>query len=211
MNSMTRLLLFIFLGTLVSFGPFITDMYLVSLPQMMSYFQVEKPTIQMTLTFSMLGLALGQIIFGYLGDRYGRKIPLMTGLFLFTLFTLFSLTSKSINLFLLCRFIQGLAGAGCIVLGRSIIPDLFQKDVMVKAISVTTLIYTINRIISPIIGGFAFQLSGWKGIFICLFIIGLLLLIVSFFIPETHPKTLKKETSLMVSLKKLIRNKTFKY
>ena len=79
--------LFLFLGALVSFGPFITDMYLVALPEMTKDFSVDTSTIQMTLSLSMLGLAVGQFVFGYLGDKYGRKRPLITGLFLFTIFT----------------------------------------------------------------------------------------------------------------------------
>ncbi len=200
-------LFFIFLGTLVSFGPFITDMYLVALPDMMKYFDVDMPTIQLTLTFAMLGLGCGQIVFGYIGDKYGRKYPLIGALVLFTISTFFSICFKNINLFLFIRFIQGCSGAGCIVLARSIIPDLFKKETLVEAISITTLIYTVNRIVSPLLGGFAFQLGGWKFIFMCLLILGIALSLSACFMPETNIK----RTASKSSLKTLIRNKSFLY
>ena len=105
---------------------------------------------------------------------------------------------------------QGFAGAGSIVLARSMIPDLFEPDVVLKAISVTTIIYTINRIISPLFGGYAFELAGWKGIFIVLLCIGILLLSAAFFMPEAKPQN-SAQTNIKKSLQELLYNRVFIY
>ncbi len=202
--------LFLFLGTLVSFGPFITDMYLVALPSLMEYFKVSMPEVQLTLTSSLLGLASGQLVFGSIGDKFGRKRPLFAALMTFSLATFLCLFSLSFEVFILCRFMQGFAGAGSIVLARSMIPDLFERDVVLKAISVTTLIYTLNRIISPLFGGYAFELEGWKGIFIVLLFIGIILLAATFFMPETKPEN-TAPANIKESLRDLFHNKVFVY
>lgn len=75
--------LFVFLGMLTAFGPFVTDMYLPSLPAMTAFFNASTPQVQLGLTFSMLGLAAGQILFGPLSDKYGRRLPLLISLWLF--------------------------------------------------------------------------------------------------------------------------------
>lgn len=210
MKKYQAFLLFLFLGTLVSFGPFITDMYLVALPSLVEYFKTSMPQIQLTLTAAMLGLASGQLVFGYIGDKYGRKKPLIVALLSFTLATLLCLVAKGFEIFILCRFVQGFAGAGSIVLARSMIPDLFEKDMVLKAISVTTLIYTVNRIVSPLFGGYAFEFDGWRGIFIVLLIIGFVLVLSAFLMPETKPCD-DGTVEVKKALKNLICNKIFVY
>lgn len=79
--------LFVFLGMLTAFGPFVTDMYLPSLPAMADYFSAGASMVQLGLTFSMLGLAAGQILFGPLSDKYGRRKPLLWAMILFLLST----------------------------------------------------------------------------------------------------------------------------
>ena len=117
---------FVFLGMLTAFGPFVTDMYLPSLPAMQAYFKTSVSWVQLGLTFSMLGLALGQLIFGPLSDRQGRRKPLIISMILFVIATLFCIFAPNIETFVILRFVQGVAASGGIVISRSIATDKFK-------------------------------------------------------------------------------------
>ena len=104
--------LIVFLGMLSAFGPFVTDMYLSTLPSMAEIFHTTPSLVQMGLATSMLGLAVGQIFFGPLSDKYGRRKVLMAAMILFAVSTVVSIYSPSIEFFNICRFVQGLGGAG---------------------------------------------------------------------------------------------------
>lgn len=112
----SKVFLLILLGMLSAFGPFVTDMYLPSLPAMADYFSASLPMVQMGLTTSMIGLALGQIFFGPLSDKYGRRPLLLVSMLLFIVSTLFCLFAPDIYSFVTLRLIQGIAGAGGIVI-----------------------------------------------------------------------------------------------
>ena len=101
-----------FVGMLAAFGPFVTDFYLPALPALSEYFATSGSMVQLSLTVSMIGLGLGQLVVGPLSDRYGRRLPLLVSLAAFVAATAGCLTTDSIARFLVYRFIQGLAGAG---------------------------------------------------------------------------------------------------
>ncbi len=84
----SKLFLLVFLGMLTAFGPFVTDMYLPTLPAMSHFFNTTSSFIQLGLTTSMIGLAVGQLLFGPLSDKYGRRLPLISALSLFLLSTI---------------------------------------------------------------------------------------------------------------------------
>ena len=112
---------------LTAFGPFVTDMYLPSLPAMADYFSASASWVQLGLTFSMLGLAAGQILFGPLSDKYGRRAPLLASMMLYLLATLGCIFAPNIEFFVALRFAQGIAAAGGIVISRSIATDKFKS------------------------------------------------------------------------------------
>ena len=122
----SRRFLLLFLGVLSAFGPFIMDMYLPTLPAMADFFQTSSSMVQLGLTTSMIGLAAGQLIFGPLSDKYGRRSPLLLAMILFLLATLGCIFSHTISLFVLSRFLQGIAGAGGVVISRSIATDEYS-------------------------------------------------------------------------------------
>lgn len=169
--------LLILLGLLCGFGPFVTDMYLPTLPSMTKVFHTTPSMVQLGLTTSMLGLAVGQLFFGPISDRYGRKKVLVSTLLLFSIATVAIVFSPSINVFNACRFVQGLGGAGAIVLSRSVATDCFSGKDLAKAMALIGAINGIAPVSAPVIGGLVAESIGWKGIFWILFGLGAVLLL----------------------------------
>ena len=161
---------------LTAFGPFVTDMYLPSLPSMGEYFSTSSSMIQLGLTTSMIGLAVGQIFFGPLSDRYGRRLPLLSGMWLFIISTLLCLFSQTIEQFVAFRLLQGIAGAGGIVISRSVATDKYSGHELAKMLAVIGAINGVAPVAAPIMGGLLTDAIGWKGIFWVLFVLGMVLL-----------------------------------
>ncbi len=172
-NSIRFLL--ILLGMLTAFGPFVTDMYLPSLPSMADYFSANSSQVQLGLTTSMIGLALGQIFFGPLSDKYGRRPLLLVSMALFIVSTLLCLFVPDIYSFIALRLIQGIAGAGGIVISRSVATDKFSGKELAKMLAVIGAINGVAPVAAPVAGGLLTDTLGWKGIFVVLLFIGVLL------------------------------------
>ena len=135
-NTNSKIFLLILLGSLTAFGPLVTDMYLPSLPSMTDYFGTQASMVQLGLTSSMIGLALGQLFFGPLSDWYGRRPPLLVAMSLFIVSTVCCIFSATIEGFIFFRLIQGIAGAGGIVVSRSIATDRFTGKELAKAMAI---------------------------------------------------------------------------
>lgn len=112
-----------FLGALSAFGPFVMDMYIPVLPAMEDWFGCSTSLVQLGLTTGLIGLAAGQLIFGPLSDRYGRRKPLICAMLLFIISTAGCIFSADVHQFIVMRLFQGLAGSGGVVLSRSIAAD----------------------------------------------------------------------------------------
>ena len=169
------LVLTLILGMLAAIAPLSTDMYLPALPFMQNEFSASTSLIQLTLTTSMVGMALGQIFAGPISDMKGRKIPLLTGLAIFTLASIVCAFATSIYIFLTFRFIQGLSGAAGIVIARAIARDFYKGYALTKFFSMLMLVNGLAPILSPIIGGQILIFSSWRAIFVLLMLIGILL------------------------------------
>lgn len=181
----SQLFILVFLGLLTAFGPFVTDMYLPILPAMTEYFATTSSQVQLGLTASMIGLAVGQLFFGPLSDKYGRRFPLIMAMFLFLLSTIGCLFSSTIMQFVGWRVVQGIAGAGGIVISRSIAADNFSGKELAKMLAIIGAINGVAPIAAPIAGGGMAESFGWQGIFWTLFCIGVILLLGSFHFKET--------------------------
>jgi DHA1 family bicyclomycin/chloramphenicol resistance-like MFS transporter len=193
-------LLTIFLGMLAAIAPLSTDMYLPSLPEVMNSFSVSPSIIQMTLTASMAGMAAGQIFTGPLSDSKGRKVPLFLGMILFTISTVICALSKSIDIFLIFRLIQGFTGGAGIVIARAIARDVCSGPALTKFFSMLMLVNGLAPILSPVIGAQILRFSSWRGIFIFLFLIGILLSIGAFTMKETLPVEKRLSSNFSASL-----------
>ncbi len=178
--------LIIFLGMLSAFGPFVTDMYLPTLPSMAEIFHTTPSLVQMGLATSMLGLAVGQIFFGPLSDKYGRKPVLMTAMILFAISTIAAIYSPTIEFFNLCRFLQGLGGSGGIVLSRSVATDCYSGRELAKTLAIIGAVNGIAPVTAPVIGGMVSAAVGWQGIFWILFGLGVIILTMCMIFKESH-------------------------
>ena len=131
-NQVNKIHLAILLGFLAALAPLATDMYLPALPTMNEEFDASTSIIQMTLTMTLVGMAIGQLFAGPISDRFGRKSPLVVGMVFFTLSTFGCIFSEDITHFLIFRFIQGLSGSFGIVIARAIARDTYKGAELTK-------------------------------------------------------------------------------
>ena len=179
--------LILFLGMLSAFGPFVIDMYLPALPEMTEVFRCDASTVQLGLTFCMVGLACGQLIFGPLSDKYGRKPVLVFSLAIFVMASVICCFSVSVVTFTAARFLQGIGGAGGIVLSRSIAADLYSGTELSRLIAILSAINNLAPVAAPVAGGGVAHVWGWQGIFIILLGLGVVLLGMCIFLEESLP------------------------
>ncbi|MGM9803818.1 MAG: multidrug effflux MFS transporter [Muribaculaceae bacterium] len=189
-----KVYLLILLGALSAFGPFVTDMYVPSLPSMVDDFHSTVPMVQMGLSFSMIGLALGQLIFGPLSDKYGRRRPVLVAMLVFCVSTLASIFAPTIEVFIGLRLLQGISGAGGIVISRSVATDTFDGHQLLKMLAIIGAINGIAPVAAPVVGGAIVTSIGWRGIFVVLLVIGVLLTFGSFYMRESLPVERRKTT-----------------
>ncbi|MCR5084993.1 MAG: multidrug effflux MFS transporter [Succinivibrionaceae bacterium] len=183
--------LFVFcLGMLTAFGPLCTDIYLPALPEVARGFGCEAALAQLSLTTSFLGLALGQLLVGPISDALGRRLPLFCSLAAFSLSSLMCALSGSVWSFIAWRLVQGLAGAGGIVLARAIACDLFRGSDLTRFMALLMTVNSVAPILGPILGSLIVTFLPWQAIFIFLCAFGALLIALSALtIPETAPLT----------------------
>ena len=211
MSKAKRLWLTIFLGVMSAMAPLSTDMYLPSLPVMQSEFSISASVAQLTLTMTMLGMALGQIFMGPVSDRYGRKKPLLIGMLVFTAATIGCVTAENIILFLIFRFMQGFAGASGIVIARAIARDVCEGAELTKFFAVLMMVNGLAPIIAPVIGGQVLLFTSWRGIFVLLVAVGIMQFVATVIYKETLSKDNRLD-GLFASFKKfpeLLKNRYF--
>lgn len=154
------------LGVLTAIGSISIDIYLPAFEVMANYFKVPIAHMERTVTFFLFGMACGQLFIGPISDVWGRKIPLQLGLLVYVISSICCTLTGSFSLFLILRFIQGLAGSACQVISRALVHDLYQGNQAMQMFSVLQIIMGISPIISPVIGGLLAEDSVWKYLFL---------------------------------------------
>lgn len=176
------------LGGLSAFGPLSIDMYLPAFPAMAEDLGVSSEQIQLSLSVYFIGLASGQLVYGPLADRFGRRKPLLFGIGLFCVASLACALAPTLEWLLAARFAQALGGCAGMVVNRAVVRDLCEPIDAAKAFSQLMLIMGVAPILAPLAGTALLGLAGWASIFWFLTVFaGLFALAVYFFLPETLP------------------------
>ena len=181
------ILLIIILGSIIAIGPLSIDMYLPAFSAMAKYFLVSEADIQLTLSSYFIGLAFGQIIYGPIVDRYGKKPPLIFGLSLIVITSFWCTFVTKIDHIIILRFFQAIGAASCFVIMRAIVRDLFSAKECAQVFSYLMLVMGIAPILAPLLGGFVLIHFNWQAIFWFLGWFSILLIIVSYlYLPKSR-------------------------
>lgn len=167
------------LGLLCAIGPLCTDFYLPALPEITEQLNATGTQTQLSLTAALLGLGLGQLFFGPLSDRIGRRKPLAFSLLLFIFASAMCAVTYDIHMLIGWRFLQGFAGAGGSVLSRSIARDRYQGTLLTQFFALLMTVNGIAPVLSPVLGGYIITAFDWWVLFWAMAGIGVILLILS--------------------------------
>ena len=183
------MILIIILGVMTAFGPLTIDTYTPSLPKVQHNFGTSTSEIQLTLSFAMIGLALGQFLFGPISDVFGRRrvaMILMIGYFIASMISVFT---THLTLFLIMRFIQGLTSGGAIVIAKASVGDKYDGNALAKFLASLMVVNGIISILAPLLGGLILSISNWRMIFAFLTFIAVIVLVGVFLKMPSHIHT----------------------
>ncbi|TPG36041.1 multidrug effflux MFS transporter [Mycolicibacterium hodleri] len=182
--SQTRMI--VILGLLVALGPLTIDMYLPALPRIAQDYAVSSSVVQLTLTGTLAGLAIGQLVIGPLSDSLGRRRPLMAGIVLHMLASLLCLFAPSILVLGIARGLQGVGAAAAMVVAIAIVGDLFSDSTAATVMSRLMLVLGVAPVVAPSLGAAVLLRFSWHWVFAVLVVLaGLLLLLAALALPET--------------------------
>lgn len=184
--SRTRLILL--LGVMVALGPLTIDMYLPALPKIADDLAVSSSVAQLTLTGTLAGLGLGQLIVGPLSDSLGRRRPLIAGIVLHMVASVLCLLAPNIALLGVARGLQGMGAAAAMVVAFAIVGDLFAESAAATVISRLMLVLGVAPVLAPSLGAAVLLKASWHWVFAVLVVMaGALLVLAAMALPETLP------------------------
>lgn len=172
-------------AAVMAIGPLSIDMYLPSLPALEQHFGADTAATQLTLSAYFIGLAIGQLFYGPVSDRFGRKKPLLFGLALYALVSLGCAYAPSMQSLVYLRFLQALGGCAGMVITRAMVRDLYEPQEMARVSSTLVLIMGVAPILAPLVGGQIFLHFGWQAIFQLMTLYSLLCFAGIYALPET--------------------------
>ncbi len=170
------LLLILVLGSVTAIGPLTIDMYLPAFSAIAKNFAASENLVQLSLTTCFVGLAFGQLFYGPIIDRFGKKLPLFVGLGIFVASSIACCFVENINQLILWRFFQALGACACLVIPRAIVRDIFTPQESARVFSHLMLVTGLAPILAPMLGSFVLVFFSWKAIFIFLTAFGILCL-----------------------------------
>jgi DHA1 family bicyclomycin/chloramphenicol resistance-like MFS transporter len=183
----SNFLIILVLGALSTLSPFSIDMYLPAFPQIADDLGTTPAQISFSVSGYFIGLALGQLFYGPLLDRFGRKPPLYGGLSLFVAASLGCVAVRSPGLFIAFRLLQALGGCVAQVGAIAMVRDFFPARESARILSLLILVLSVSPLFAPTIGGFVATTVGWAWIFVILAAFALFLIIViGLLLPEGH-------------------------
>ncbi|TDO41131.1 multidrug effflux MFS transporter [Paractinoplanes brasiliensis] len=183
-----RLRIVLVLGFLTALGPLTIDMYLPALPTITTDLHSTEAAVQLTLTGTLLGLALGQLLVGPLSDAAGRRIPLLAGVGVHVLASVLCVVAPNLAVLGTLRVAQGLGAAAASVVAMAIVRDLFSGLAAARLFSRLMLVVGVAPILAPTIGGVVLNWTSWRGVFVVLTVAAVAIMTATALIlPETLP------------------------
>lgn len=187
MTRKKHFFLVLILGTLTALGPFSIDMYLPGFPAMARYLHTDVPGVALSLSSFFIGLAAGQLLYGPLLDKYGRKKPLYIGLCVYILASVGCALTQSLEMLIAVRFIQAIGSCAAAVASMAMVRDLFPVNENAKIFALLMLVVGTSPMIAPTVGGYVTAGPGWQWVFIILAIMAaLILLAVALVLPSSY-------------------------
>jgi DHA1 family bicyclomycin/chloramphenicol resistance-like MFS transporter len=179
------LVIILILGALSTISPFSIDMYLPGFPAIAKDLHTTIDKVELSLTAYLVGIAIGQLLYGPLLDRYGRRLPLYVGLFIYVIASFTCATASSVQMLIVLRFMQAVGGCAGMVAAQALVRDLFPVNKTAQAFSSLTLVIAVSPMIAPTIGGYVSVAFGWQSIFVILGIItAFIIFAVYFLLPQ---------------------------
>lgn len=192
------------------------DLYLPSFKAIAEDLDTNMGKVQISLSVFIAGLGIGQLLWGTLSDRFGRKIPTIVATVIYCIASLLVLTSQSIEEIWIYRFIQAFCGSAGMVIARAVVTDYFDKTRTIGIFSLLTLVTGIAPIVAPIIGNLLLEAGGWHTVFVAMGVMGALItVLIAFYLPETNLRKSKpitdekKGRSVVGSYLHVLRNPQF--
>ncbi len=189
------------LGVIAALGPLSIDMYLPAFPEIAKDLNTTSKSVSLTLTSYFIGISLGQLFYGPIMDKYGRKKPLILGLSIFLISALACSFTPNINTLILFRFTLAVGGCAGMVASRAIVRDLFDDKEIARVFSTLILIMGVAPILAPALGSWMINIFNWRYIFIFLSVFSaMLILLVVYTLPESNLNRAKAKLKLNSSL-----------
>ncbi|WP_319498839.1 multidrug effflux MFS transporter [uncultured Cohaesibacter sp.] len=184
------------LAALMAFASISTDFYLPAMPEMAKDLAAAPGQIELTITGYLVGISLGQLVWGPLSDGIGRRLPIALGIVLFLIGSAGCGLSADVTSIILWRVVQAVGAAASIVLSRAMVRDLYEGNRAAQVMSLLMAVMTIAPLVAPSVGAQIVSLWGWRMIFAMLVLIGLVTLAALFTLPETLPRALPRARSV---------------
>lgn len=201
------------LGALTAIGPFTIDMYLAAFPQITSDLDTRPAAVQLTITATLIGLALGQLLLGSISDAIGRRRPMLAGLALYIAASVGIVFVTSVEMLTALRFLEGLGAAAGMVLSMAIVRDRFDGIGVGKAIARLMLVVGVSPCVAPFVGAQFLRLGSWRDMFIALAAVAAVLLVIAVFtLEESLPGELRRPGGVGAAARSygaLLRNPVF--
>lgn len=175
------------LGSLTAFGPMAIDMYLPAMPAIAADLHTDPASAQQTMSVFLIGMALGQLLYGPISDRVGRRPPLMIGITVFIVMSIGCAYAQTIGALIVLRFLQALGACVGQVLARAVVTDVYDRREAPRMFSLLMLVMGLAPILAPIGGGWVLAVADWQAIFLALAVFGVLVGGLVFFrLPESR-------------------------
>lgn len=185
-NANANFKVILIMGLLTAIGPLSIDMYLPAFPAIAKNLHTNISDITLSLSSFFIGISFGQLLYGPLLERYGRKRPLYAGLFIYFLSSVGCALAQSVDVLIVLRLFQAVGGCVGMVAARAMVRDLFDVKENAKVFSMLMLVVSVSPIIAPTLGGYITSILGWRYVFAMLIVVVLVILIGAYlFLPES--------------------------